>query len=125
MEQSSTIQKAIKSTNLTALVLAAIAILLLALLVAFNIKPLYNHFTGPFEVSSEELISYHGPQDTFRTYVTTYPIMALDTAITCLKNWIMALNLLAILIMRCCLMTGFCWQSSLVPGEAMTFNQDL
>jgi len=80
MEQSSTIQKAIKSTKLTALILAAITILLLAFLVAFNIKPLYNHFTGPFEVSSEELISYQGPQDTFRTYVTTYPIMALDTS---------------------------------------------
>jgi len=80
MEQNSTVQKAIKSSNLTALVLAAIAILLLALLVAFNIKPLYNHFTGPFEVSSEELISYQGPQDTFRTYVTTYPIMVLDTS---------------------------------------------
>jgi len=79
MEQNSTIQKLIKSTKLTAIITAAVAILLLALLVAFNIKPLYNHFAGPFEVSSEELISYQGPQDTFRTYVTTYPDVALDT----------------------------------------------
>jgi hypothetical protein len=79
MEQNSTIQKAIKSTNLTAVILAAIAILLLSLLVAFRIKPLYNHFAGPFEVSTAELISYQGPKDTFRTYVTTYPEVALDT----------------------------------------------
>ncbi len=79
MEQNSTIQKAIKNTKLTAVILAAIAILLLALLVALRIKPLYNRFVGPFEVSSEELISYQGPQDTFRTYVTTYPEVALDT----------------------------------------------
>jgi len=79
MEQNSTIQKAIKSTNLTALIIAAVAILLLALLVAFRIKPLYNRFVGPFEVISEELISYQGPQDTFRTYVTGQPSVALDT----------------------------------------------
>ena len=79
MEQNSTIQKLIKSTKLTAIITAAVAILLLALLVAFNIKPLYNHFAGPFEVSSGELISYQGPKDTFRTYVTTQPNVALDT----------------------------------------------
>jgi len=79
MEQNSTIQKAIRSPNLAAFIIAAVAILLLALLVAFNIKPLYNHFAGPFEFSSEELISYQGPQDTFRTYVTGQPSVALDT----------------------------------------------
>jgi hypothetical protein len=79
MEQPSIIQKATKNTNLNAVVMAAIAILLLALLVAFSVKPLYNHFAGPFDVTSEELISYQGPKDTFRTSVTTLPNVALDT----------------------------------------------
>jgi len=79
MEENSTINKAIKSTNLFAVIFAAIASLLLALLVAFSLKSLYNHFAGPFDVSNEELISYQGPQDTFRTHVTTYPDVALDT----------------------------------------------
>ncbi len=79
MEQPSTVQKAAKSTNLTAVITAAIAILLFALMVAFSIKPLYNHFAGPFDVTAEELISYQGPGDTFRTSVTTHPNVALDT----------------------------------------------
>ena len=79
MEQPSTIQKAVKSTNLTAIITAAIAILLFALMVATSIKPLYNHFAGPFDVTTEELISYQGPGDTFRTSVTTHPNVALDT----------------------------------------------
>jgi len=79
MEQSSTVQKAAKSTNLTAVITAAIAILLFALMVATSIKPLYNHFAGPFDVTAEELISYQGPGDTFLTSVTTHPNVALDT----------------------------------------------
>ncbi len=79
MEENSAAQKAIKSTGFNAVIFTAIAILLLILLVAFNIKPLYNHFAGPFEVTSQELISYQGPQDTFRTHVTTHPDVALDT----------------------------------------------
>lgn len=79
MEQSSTIRKAMKNANLTAVITAAIVFLLLALLVVFSIKPLYNHFAGPFDVTAEELISYQGPEDTLRTYVTTHPEIALDT----------------------------------------------
>ena len=79
MEQPSTIQKAVKSTNLTVIITAAIAILLFALMVATSIKPLYNYFAGPFDVTAEELISYQGPGDTFRTSVTTHPNVALDT----------------------------------------------
>ncbi len=79
MEQPSTVQKAAKSTNLTAVITAAIAILLFALMVAFSIKSLYNHFAGPFDVTAEELISYQGPGDTFLTSVRTHPNVALDT----------------------------------------------
>ena len=79
MEQSSNVQKAAKSTNLTAVITAAIAILLFALMVAFSIKSLYNHFAGPFDVTAEELISYQGPGDTFLTSVRTHPNVALDT----------------------------------------------
>ena len=79
MEQPSTVQKAAKSTNLTAVITAVIAILLFALMVATSIKPLYNHFAGPFDVTAEELISYQGPGDTFLTSVTTHPNVALDT----------------------------------------------
>ena len=79
MEQSSTIRKAMKSANLSLIIAAAAATLLLALLVVVSIKPLYNNFAGPFEVTAEELISLQGPEDTIRTYVTTHPEIALDT----------------------------------------------
>ena len=79
MEQFSTIRKAMKSANLSLIIAAAAATLLLALLVVVSIKPLYNHFAGPFEVTAEELISYRGPEDTIRTYVTLHPDIAVDT----------------------------------------------
>ena len=79
MEQSSTIRKAMKNANLTAVITAAIVFLLLALLVVFSIKPIYNHFAGPFDVTAEELTSYKGPEDTLRTNVITHPDIALDT----------------------------------------------
>ena len=80
MEQSSTTQKTSESSKLSAVLTAAIAFLLLALLLAFSVKPLYNHFSGPFDVTSGELISYQGPGDTFRTSVITQPNAALDTS---------------------------------------------
>jgi len=86
MEQPSTVKNSAKSTNLTAVITAAIAILLFALMVATSIKPLYNHFAGPFDVTAEELISYQGPGDTFRTSVTTHPNVALDTNFYYLKT---------------------------------------
>ena len=79
MEQPSTAQQSAKSTNCTAVITAAIAILLFVLMVATSIKPLYNYFGGPFDVTAEELISYQEPSDTFRTTVRTHPNVALDT----------------------------------------------
>ncbi len=79
MEQSYMTQKATRNSNLSAILTAAIAVLLLALLVTVSIKPLYNHFAGPFEVSAEALFSYQGPDGTLRTYVTIHPNVALDT----------------------------------------------
>ena len=79
MEQPSMTQKTIKTTNLSAILTATVAILLLALLVALSYKPLYNHFAGPFEISAEELFLYQGPNDTLRTHVTIRPDVALDT----------------------------------------------
>ena len=81
MEQSSTIRQAMKSANLNAVIKAAIASLLLVLLVGFSVKSLYNHFAGPFEVTNKQLISFQGPQDTFHTYVTTQPRLAVNTGI--------------------------------------------
>ena len=79
MQPSSTIRKAMKSTNLSVIITTSVAILLLALLTIFGIKPLYNHFAGPFDVTAEELISYQGPQDTLHTNVIAHPSVALDT----------------------------------------------
>jgi len=124
MEQPSTVKNSAKSTNLTAVITAAIAILLFALMVATSIKPLYNYFAGPFDVTAEELISYQGPGDTFRTSVTTHPNVALDTNFYYFENKKMAARKSSILIMRCCLRTAFCWQNIQVPGRAITSNPD-
>lgn len=79
MEESSTIRSAMKSTNRIAVITAAVALLLLALLVGVSLKPLYNHFAGPFTITAEELISYQDPASAIRTYVTVQPDIALDT----------------------------------------------
>jgi len=79
MEQSSTIRKAMKSANLSLIIAAIAATLLLALTVVISVKPLYNHFAGPFDVTAEELISIQGSEDTFRTYIRVHPEIALDT----------------------------------------------
>lgn len=79
MDETSTIRSAMRIANRTAIVTAAGAILLLALLVGFSLKPLYNHFAGPFDGSAEELIAYQGPASEIRTYVTLQPDIALDT----------------------------------------------
>lgn len=80
MQESSTIQKAVKRADLNVIITAAVAILLMAILIVFSIKPLYNYFAGPFEVTVEELISYQGPEDTMRTNVIAHPEIALDTS---------------------------------------------
>lgn len=79
MEQQSTIHKAVKTTNLGMVLPTLVAILLLLLLAVGSAKPLFNHFAGPFDITSEELVSINDPKDTFRTYVTVRPDFALDT----------------------------------------------
>jgi len=79
MEQKTAIQKAIRSSNLNTVIIAAVVLVSLVILVGVSGKTLYNHFFGPFDVANEELTSIQGPGDTFRTYVTTHPEASLDT----------------------------------------------
>ena len=72
MEQKSAIQKAIRSSNLNTVIIAAVVLVSLVALVGVSAKTLYNHFFGPFDVANEELISIQGPGDTFRTYVEAW-----------------------------------------------------
>lgn len=79
MEQHLTIKRAIRESNLNAVISAAVVLLLLVGVLAISAKTLFNHFAGPFEVTAEALISFQQPSDTFRTYVTTHPKASLDT----------------------------------------------